>query len=146
MNRDFSALTSATASIYPISVTLLLLALLIQPTWAEVKQVKATREQVAQACEAAGGTGYGYEASHGDYGCITDIASIDCDESGNCEGEVFDDEDTTKSANFGQQAHAYRKPVRRTNPLKLPANKRVPTTVVRDRTKPNLRARTTMGK
>jgi hypothetical protein len=146
MNRNFSVSTSATASIFPVSAILLLFALLAQPAWAEVKHVKATREQVAEACEAAGGTGYGYEASHGSYGCVTDIASIDCDESGNCTGEVFDDEDTARSTTPGQQAHLKTNRARRTTPPKLSTQKSAPTIDVRKRTNPTSRTQASVLK
>ena len=59
-----------------------------QPSYAEMKtkKVKATREQVAKACEAADGVGYGYGADHGSYGCVTDNGFIDCKENGKCVG------------------------------------------------------------
>jgi hypothetical protein len=55
-----------------------------------------TREDVAAACEAVDGVGFGYLASSGDYGCVTDNAWIDCDEDGNCKGGVVTDDETTK--------------------------------------------------
>ena len=61
---------------------------------AEKVEVQKTREEVAAACEAAAGVGFGYLASSGSYGCVTDNAWIDCDDDGNCEGEVLTDDET----------------------------------------------------
>lgn len=146
MNRNFSTSKSATASIFPVSAILLFFALLAQSAWAEVKNVKATREQVAQACEAAGGVGYGYNASHGSYGCATDNAAIDCNESGDCTGEVFDDEDAARGTKPGQQAHLKTNRVRRTTSSKLPTQQRAPTIDVRKRTNPTPRTQASVLK
>lgn len=59
---------------------------------AETKQTKKTREEIAAACEAADGVGFGYLASSGSYGCVTDNAWIDCDEDGNCKGGVVSED------------------------------------------------------
>jgi hypothetical protein len=83
-----------------VSVTLTAMPTLVLPSQAlaEVKEIKRAREEVAAACEAAGGVGYGYEASSGGYGCATDVAWISCDEDGNCEGEVHGEDETAKGA------------------------------------------------
>jgi hypothetical protein len=52
----------------------------------EKQKVKATREQVAAACDANGGFQWGTGADSGRYGCMTDNAWVECDSNGNCEG------------------------------------------------------------
>lgn len=73
-------------------VALIAVAIMSQPAFAEsYGDIKATRKQVAAACNAAGGDGWGFESS-GIYGCITDNAEITCDADGNCTGQIYDDD------------------------------------------------------
>lgn len=53
---------------------------------ADKQKVKATREQVAAACDANGGFQWGTGADSGRYGCMTENAWVECDANGNCEG------------------------------------------------------------
>jgi len=53
---------------------------------ADKQKVKATREQVASACDANGGFQWGTDADGGRYGCMTENAWVECDANGNCEG------------------------------------------------------------
>jgi hypothetical protein len=48
------------------------------------KEGKATRDQVEEACTAAGGIAWGTLGSSGQYGCITDNGVIICSQSGDC--------------------------------------------------------------
>jgi hypothetical protein len=91
-NHLFDSLRIATVAFTMMAVAGLFSANL---TFAETKQTKQTREEIAAACEAADGVGFGYLASSGSYGCVTDNAWIDCDEDGNCKGGVVS-EDATK--------------------------------------------------
>jgi hypothetical protein len=53
---------------------------------ADKQKVKATRDQVAAACDANGGFQWGTGADSGRYGCMTENAWVECDANGNCEG------------------------------------------------------------
>lgn len=63
----------------------------------KTKKVQASKAQVSQACQAAGGFEWGTEdpppdsrpedeGGSGRYGCITDNSWIECDANGDCEG------------------------------------------------------------
>jgi hypothetical protein len=52
---------------------------------ADKQKVKATRDQVAAACDSNGGFQWGTGADSGRYGCMTENAWVECDASGNCE-------------------------------------------------------------
>lgn len=93
--------------IFKLLLSLVFISCLSQNVLATVKtDIKASRQQVRDACEAAGGTGYGTEAGSGDYGCVTDNAWIACDEGGSCEGEVVSEE--SDAANASGTSLAYR--------------------------------------
>jgi hypothetical protein len=53
---------------------------------ADKQKVKATRDQVAAACDANGGFQWDTGADGGRYGCMTENAWVECDANGNCEG------------------------------------------------------------
>ena len=75
-------------SVLTIAMSALLALTAAGQSFAEskTKKLKATRAQVASACESSGGLAWGTEATSGGYGCVTDNAWIDCDEGGDCEG------------------------------------------------------------
>ncbi len=95
----FCQIGKKTARILTLCVVALIAGMLMsQPAFArKVTNIKATRAQVAAACDAAGGSGYGYEVEGGNsYGCVTDNASIACDMDGNCTGEIFNGNESAK--------------------------------------------------
>ncbi|MDJ0948761.1 MAG: hypothetical protein QNJ94_07560 [Alphaproteobacteria bacterium] len=52
----------------------------------KTKHLYASRDQVRAACEAQGGSGWGYNANSGRYGCISNDGWIECDSDGDCAG------------------------------------------------------------
>lgn len=80
-----------TVAMSALALSGIMTGMLAETADAKGKHLKATRAQVAKACKANGGAGYGFKRNerhpfNGGYGCMTNKAWINCQRNGKCKG------------------------------------------------------------